>query len=123
MNTSQDFTPFELEVLDYVLWLLRGYRERAITQRVATRMLRAGLRRIKPPLIGVSVGAEKSDDIELDHAVPISIIAAQILARPALGKDDLIRIISTMLGYVTLTRHEHRVILDKAGLSKLMPAG
>lgn len=73
MKDLPTLTPFELEMLDFILWLLRGYREEAITKRVAIRMLRASLRRIKPPLIGFSIESEESDDNELDHAVPVTL--------------------------------------------------
>jgi hypothetical protein len=113
-------TPFESEVLDSILWQVEGFKLRRVTERVATRILRATMRRIQPRLIARSQLAE-SGDRERDHAIPLRVICDRILKTDDLDRAKLTKIISDWLVCVELTAQEHRDVLGKYGLSHCMP--
>lgn len=115
------FTPFESEILDSVVWQAEGFRIGRVTRRATTRILRATLRRIRPRLIARSVQAGQESDIEADHAIPVHIICDRILCTDDLDRHGLIKILSEWLVSVELTRSEHRDILREFGLQSRMP--
>ena len=114
------FTPFELEILDSILWQVEGFKCGRVTQRATTRILRATMRRIEPQLIARSQSVESGTG-ELDHAIPVAVICKHILKFENLNRDILQKIIADWLVLVELTVQEHREVLQKCGLSRSMP--
>lgn len=118
---SREFTPFELEVIDVILWIFRGVKEDVLSLRAANRIMRASLRRIRAETIGSSVAALEGVETELDHAVPISVLVSMFHANPEITKNGVIDILTNLLVDVRITKHEHAVILQRKGLSCSMP--
>jgi len=114
-------TPFETEVLDSILWQLKGYSEQYVTERVTTRILRATFRRIKPRLIGSSLNAINCKKPDLDHAIPLKVIVAKLIEKPFSTKEELVTLLDKFLVSVELTPDEHRVQLKNIKLSSEMP--
>jgi hypothetical protein len=114
-------TPFETEVLDSVLWQLKGFKEGKVTERVTKRILRATLRRIKPKIVGKSLKVSTSEKTDIDHAVPLNIVVEVLLGETDLSIEGVKNLLATYLVSMELTAHEHRVILKELGLSKKMP--
>ena len=61
------FTPFESEILDSILWQVEGFKIGRVIQRATTRILRATIRRTRPRLIARSEGADASDSAIRGH--------------------------------------------------------
>ncbi|MDW3095383.1 MAG: hypothetical protein R8G33_06910 [Gammaproteobacteria bacterium] len=114
-------TPFETEVLESILWQLKGFKEGFVTDRVTRRILRATLRRLKPCLIGHSVNAVNSKQVEIDHAVPLKEVVAMLMELDNLSSVELIDLLNKYLVSVQLTPREHRVVLKDHGVSSSMP--
>ncbi|MDN3699229.1 hypothetical protein QWY97_18045 [Vibrio cortegadensis] len=115
-------TPFEIEVLDSILWQLKGYAEGQVTERATTRILRATLRRIKPRKIAYSLRAASIEKKDIDHAIPLKIIVSKLINNPILTKEQLVILLDNLLVSVELTPEEHRMTLKKFKLSSDMPA-
>ncbi|MGV8899389.1 MAG: hypothetical protein ACOH2B_09150 [Burkholderiaceae bacterium] len=114
-------TPFELEILDSVILQLRGFHSKEVSLRATTRILRATLRRIKPPVVGRSVKLVPGDSGEIDHAVPLKVVVDELLKRKKWAKNKLLVFLEEWLARVEITRDEHRVDLEKLGLGCAMP--
>ena len=114
------FTPFELEVLESILWQIEGYKNGRVTERVTTRILRATLRRIKPRLIARSESAENSKHV-IDHAVPVNTLCQRILNTPDLDRAKLEGILHEWLVCAQLTEAEHDEVLPSHNLQSEMP--
>jgi len=114
-------TPFEIEVLDSILWQVQGFQSGKISKRVTKRILRATLRRIKPKLIGISKMAHKSEKNDIDHAVPLKYLVQKIINEKELNKKTLLTLIDKYLISVEITQEEHRETLKDMGLSSKMP--
>lgn len=113
-------TPFELEILESILWQVEGHKIGRVTRRVTTRILRATIRRIRPRLIARSRSVA-SGRCERDHAVPITVICDLILRTNDLDRDKLSKIISGFLVVVELSPEEHTKTLKQGGVSSCMP--
>lgn len=113
-------TPFESEILDSILWQVEGFRCGRVTRRATMRILRATIRRIRPRLIARSQSAALAGRV-LDHAVPVREICERILLLDGLDRGKLQKIVADWLVIVELTSQEHRVALQKCGLSHCMP--
>ena len=120
MLAKLKFTPFESEVLESILWQVEGLRIGRVTKRVATRILRATIRRIRPRVIACSVAAHE-DTAEIDHAIPVHVLCNRILSTPDLNRKTLKKILHEWLVAVELTRSEHREVLKKCRLTSRMP--
>jgi hypothetical protein len=90
VTTKRTYTPFELEIVELVVWLLHGVDRKTITLRSANRILRASLRRIKPKTIGCSSESKNSSENDLDHAVPFSVIVAKFHDEVGITKERVI---------------------------------
>jgi hypothetical protein len=113
-------TPFESEILDSILWQVKGYKIGRVTQRTTTRILRATIRRIRPRLIARSEAAD-GDGREIDHAIPLQVLCNRVLSTPDLDRSKLETILDEWLVTVELTGAEHREVLQKCGLASRMP--
>lgn len=116
----REFTAFETEVIDLVIWLCKGLKN-GISKRATNRILRTTLRRIKSKTIGKSVGAKTSTETVLDHAVPLKFIVAEI-CKGEPSKERIVSILDQFLVSVKLTRQEHTSILHAANLAEDMPS-
>ncbi len=115
-----EFTPFESEILDSILWQVQGFKSRRVTRRATTRILRATFRRIRPRLIARSESAATSSR-EVDHAIPLQVLCNRVLSTLDLDRGKLEKILDEWLVTVELTGPEHREVLQKCGLASCMP--
>lgn len=115
-------TPFENEVVDSLLWQIKGFKEGYVTERATNRILRASLRRIKHRLVGYSAESAKTSSTDNDHAVPVKIIIKMLMEAPELSKDVAIDLLSRFYISVTITRREHTVVLKELDLESEMPS-
>lgn len=53
-----NLTPFESEIVDSLLWKIKGFKEGHVSERATNRVLRASLRRVKHRLVGYSFESE-----------------------------------------------------------------
>jgi len=113
------FTPFESEIVDSILWQAEGFKLGRVTKRATNRILRATIRRIRPRVIARSEAAQ-ADIRELDHAIPVQVLANRILETQNLDRAKLETILHEWLVAVELTASEHRELLN-CGLGRCMP--
>jgi hypothetical protein len=116
-----DFTPFESEIVDSILWQVEGFKIGRVTKRATNRILRATIRRIRPRLIARSEAAQ-ANIREHDHAIPVQVLSSRILDTPNLNRQKLETILHEWLVAVELTASEHRELLKNCGLGRCMPA-
>jgi hypothetical protein len=114
-------TPFEGEVIDSILWQIKGFKEGIVTERATNRILRASIRRIKTTNIGFSLESEKETNNENDHAIPVKVIIKMILDSKNINKESILKVLSKYYVSVVITKKEHKITLKKHGLESEMP--
>jgi len=114
-------TPFENEMIDSLIWQIKGYKEGCVTERATNRTLRASLRRINHRVLGHSVDSIKAQSTHNDHAVPVKIIVAMLMEEPELTKERVLSILGEFYVSVTISKHEHISVLKTLGLESDMP--
>lgn len=115
-------TPFESEIIDSILWQIKGFKNGVVTERATNRILRASIRRIKTTNIGFSLESEKETDNENDHAIPVKIIIEMIMDSKNINKESILQVLSKYYVSVVITRKEHKITLKKHGLESDMPS-
>jgi hypothetical protein len=116
-----NLTRFESEIVDSLLWQIKGFKDGYVSERATNRILRASLRRIKHRLIGYSEESKKETATDKDHAIPIKVIIQMLMEEPNLSKNVTIEILRQFYISVTITKYEHTVLLKKLGLASKMP--
>ena len=86
-------TPFESEVIDSILWQIKGFKEGVVTERATNRILRASIRRIKTTNIGFSLESEKETNNENDHAIPVKIVIKMIIDSKNINKESILKVL------------------------------
>ena len=84
-----NLTPFKYEIIDSLLWQIKGFKEGEVSERATNRILRASLRRIKPRLIGCT----KVTATNNDHDVPVKVIVQLLPGTQDLSKISVIDIL------------------------------
>lgn len=105
---ARTYTAFEREVIDSIVWQIRGYRDGAVRIRATTRILRASLRRISARSIGRSASATPESPTEVDHVVPVNVVARMLLAAADTTAPAVAATLDRYLLTAELTRDEHR---------------
>lgn len=114
-------TPFENEIIDSLLWQVKGFKEGHVTERATNRVLRASLRRVKHRISGYSTESTKAKTTHIDHAVPVKIIIKLLMESPELTKEGILEVLRKFYISVTISEHEHTSVLKNLGLESEMP--
>jgi hypothetical protein len=123
---ADGITKFEREVVDGVLWQLEGYWANRVTESTTIRILRRTLRLIRPPVTARSVNAAAAamargrPDSAVDHAIPVAIVARELIKKRGISRDELEQFLIARLVCVRITRGEHD-LLSQCGLRNCMP--
>ena len=116
-------TEFEKEIINSMLWQIKGFCEGHVSERATKRIMRASLRRITAKKLGCSVNAYnlKSGQIDTDHIVPIKVIVEMLMKCNNISKQKILGTLHKYYYTVDITRHEHTVILKNLDLESNMP--
>jgi hypothetical protein len=120
---TRTYTLFEREIVRFIIWTVKGCRERQLSESVAKRMMRACLegRRMRAPLVGRSVALSEAERGEFDHVVPRSEIVKMLLAMTEPSLPSVTATLETFLVCAEITRTEHRELLKP--WARRMPDG
>lgn len=114
-------TPFESEIVDSLIWQVKGFKTGFVSERATNRVLRASLRRIKHRTVGVSENGTSAQRQAKDHAVPVKVIISTLMEAPVLDRDFVLETLSQFYVSVILSEDEHVVVLKNLGLESDMP--
>ena len=112
---------FEEEIIDSILWQIKGLQTNNVTLRATKRILRASLRRIRATYIGCSTESLTTTKINIDHVVPVKTIVDMILNLSEINKETLLILLNTYYCSAKISEHEHTHVLKEAGLASEMP--
>ena len=104
-----NLTPFESEIVDSLLWQIKGFKEGHISERATNRILRASLRRIKHRLVGYSIESISALSTDNDHVVPVKVIIKILMDSSELTKDIIVETLSNF--YVSVTIQNMSILL------------
>ena len=116
-----NLTSFESEIIDSLLWQIRGFKEGHVSERATNRVLRASLRRVKHRLAGFSAESSNALSTNNDHAVPVKVVVKMLIDTPELTKDAVLEVLNKFYVSVVISEHEHTSTLKDLGLESEMP--
>ena len=116
-----ELTDFESEIIDSLLWQVKGFKNGHVSERATKRILRASIRRIKSKNIGFSSASENETKNDEDHAVPVKVIIQMIMDSKNIDRASIIEILDKFFVSVTITKKEHKETLKNNGLESDMP--
>lgn len=116
-----NLTPFESEIVDSLLWQIKGFKDGQVSERATNRILRATLRRIKHKVAGHSIESVNASSTNKDHAIPVKVIIKMLMETSELTKESALGILGKFYISVTITKQEHISVLKKLGLESEMP--
>lgn len=115
-------TPFESEIVDSLIWQIKGFKNGYVSERATNRVLRASLRRIKHRIVGASQNGRTAQRQATDHAVPVKVIINMLMTAPELDRDVVLEILKKFYVSVILSEDEHKISLNNIGLESDMPS-
>ena len=117
----RNYTSFERNVIKSLSWQIEGFQRKEVPEDATKRILRASLRRISPVSLGQSIRIIADEPTDIDHCVPIAVVADLLLKADDITEEGLTKLLDRYLCSAILTKQEHRDSLREYHCT--MPAG
>ncbi|MGD8690597.1 MAG: hypothetical protein PVI37_11735 [Gammaproteobacteria bacterium] len=114
-------TSFESEIVDSLIWQVKGFQSGCVSERATKRVLRASLRRIKHRIVGASRKGITAQRQTRDHAVPVKVIISVLMEAREPDRTFVLSTLNNFYVSVLLCEEEHVIVLKSLGLESDMP--
>lgn len=108
------------QILASILWQIRGFAEQKVEWNNGTKLiLRASLRKIKAPKLGISEEGKTDPARKRDHVIPVDVIALILRQEAEPSEERVMALLDQLLFVAVISRREHDEVLRE--FKKTMP--